>query len=286
METPLKTYLPLVLFSRRGPTMNRLPASDSWNPNGPSFQGSRAGSDAGRRGDGSVLAAPTGPQAFFLPCRYEANYQYPLVVWLHNDGGCETQVAEVMPHLSIQNYVAVGVRGTRASDAAGHRFDWLDSARGVIAAQRGVLDAVDAATRRYSVNPQRVFLAGYHEGGTMAQRIAMRHPERFAGVISLGGAFPRGCGPLANLHAARQMPVLMALATEGERYCVDSLSEDLRLFNTARLQLEVQQFAVADEMITPVLRQIDGWMMSIVTGQVRPRCVPDCDTTPVDFSIN
>lgn len=268
--------------------MNRLPASDSWNPNshGQSFQGSRAGGDGGRSGEAGVVAAPIGPQAFFLPCRYESNYRYPLVVWLHNDGACESQVAEVMPHVSIQNYVAVGVRGTRASDAAGHRFAWHHSARGVMATQRAVLDAVDAASRRYSVHPQRVFLAGYHEGGTMAQRIAMRHPDRFAGVISLGGAFPRGCGPLANLHAARKLPVLMALATEGERYCVDSLSEDLRLFNTARLQLEVQQFTVADEMVAPVLRQIDGWMMSIVTGQSRPRCMPDCDTTPVDFSVN
>ena len=43
------------------------------------------------------------------------------------------------------------------------------------------------------------FLAGFDAGGTMAMRIALSHPSRFAGVLSLCGAFPTGRTPFGNL---------------------------------------------------------------------------------------
>ena len=120
----------------------------------------------------------------------------------------------------------------------------------------------------------------------MAQRIALRFPDRFAGAISLGGGFPRGSRPLANLHEARQLNMLLAFATENKQFSVDSLLDDLRLMNAARMRVQVQQYDSADEMIAPALRQVDQWIMSLVTGQVLPQCVPDCDTVPVEFSEN
>ena len=71
------------------------------------------------------------PQTFFVPVHYEANYRYPLIVWLHSNGYNENQIDHVMPHISTRNYMATGVRGTRAADAIGHRFDWHDSAAAI-----------------------------------------------------------------------------------------------------------------------------------------------------------
>ena len=38
----------------------------------------------------------------------------------------------------------------------------------------------------------------------------MKHPEHFAGVISLGGPFPTGRTPLAKLIEARRLPIFLA----------------------------------------------------------------------------
>ncbi|SRR6056297_320618 len=263
--------------------MNRLPSSHSWNTK------TEIQSSDGRQpifksflSDSSVAA----PRAFFLPARYEKNYAYPLLVWLHQDGADEQQISQVMPHVSVQNYVGVGIRGTRACDAAGHRYDWMQTPAGIAQAEQAIMDAVDNASQRYSINPERVFIAGYKAGGTMAQRIALRHPGHFAGVVSLGGGFPRGCRPLANLHQVRQLEMLLAFATDTKCFSIDALVDDLRLMNAARMRVEVQQFDATDEMMVPVLRHVDQWMMSLVTGQQLPQCVPDWDTLPVEFSDN
>jgi len=47
-------------------------------------------------------------------------------------------------------------------------------------AQQRVFDCIALAGRKFHVNPQRIFLSGFDGGGTMAIRIAMSHPSRFA----------------------------------------------------------------------------------------------------------
>lgn len=226
------------------------------------------------------------PLSFFLPVRYEPNYQYPLIVWLHQDGAAERQVAEIMPHLSMQNYLAVGVRGTRACDSVGHRFQWLQSPLGTAVAEEAVFAAIDAARTRYSVHPGRIYLAGYREGGTMALRVGLRNATAIDGVISLDGALPRGGRPLADLESARTLAILSAVAMEGTRYPMQTVCEDLRLWHAAKMRMDMRQYITDDVMTSEVLRDVNAWIMARVTGQSSPMDVADHATLPVEFSAN
>jgi phospholipase/carboxylesterase len=224
--------------------------------------------------------------SYFLPSRYEPNYRYPLVVWLHADGGCQRELADVMPHISTQNYVGVGIRATRACDSAGHRFQWLQTPLGTAVAEDAVFAAIDSASRKYSVNPNRIYLAGYREGGTMALRIALRNANEIDGAISLDGALPRGGRPLTDLESARKLAILSAVAIDGDRYPMNKVCEDLRMWHTANLRMDMRQYTVEDCMVTEVLADVNAWIMRRVTGQTNQGCVPDNETVPVEFSAN
>ena len=224
--------------------------------------------------------------SFFLPARYEPNYKYPLVVWLHEDGGSQRSLADVMPHISTQNFVGVGVRATRACDSAGHRYQWLQSPIGTAVAEDAVYSAIELASQRFSIHPDRVYLAGYREGGTMALRIGLRSPSLFDGIISIDGALPRGGKPLVNLQAARSLAILSAVAIEGNRYPMDQVCEDLKLWHAAKLRMDMRQYTVADCLIREVLSDINGWIMSRVTGTQKTGCAPELETVPVEFSLN
>lgn len=260
--------------------MNRLPLPGSTGCSSPAQQMLQ---DSFRSG---CARRESTPLSYFLPVRYEPNYQYPLIVWLHQDGAGERQVAEVMPHLSAQNYVAVGVRGTRACDSAGHRFQWLQSPLGTSIAEESVFEAIDSVRARYSINPERIYLAGYREGGTMALRVGLRNPTAIDGVISLDGALPRGGRPLANLEEARRLAILSAVAIEGSRYPMQTVCEDLRLWHAARLRMDMRQYTVDDVMVREVLSDCNAWIMARVTGQDASPYLPDHETLPVEFSAN
>ncbi len=235
----------------------------------------------------SSLASVASPQSFFVPIHYEANYQYPLLVWLHSDGFNENQIDHVMPHVSTRNYLATGVRGTRAADSVGHRFDWHDSPAAIDAAHDKVLSAVDQACQRYSVHCSRIILAGYRSGGTMAMRIAMRNPDRFAAVASLGGRMPNGGKVLANLALLRKrgLPMLWQVATASSWFDRQALQSDIRAAMLLRAKVEIRQYSGDDEMNTAILSDFNHWIMNrIVAGN--PPAAEQWQSNPVCFSSN
>ncbi len=208
--------------------------------------------------------------ALFGPMHYEPKYSYPLVVWIHGPEDDERQLNQVMPHISLRNYVGVSPRGT-ASDsrysASAAGFDWEQSPSQIVTAVDRVLDCVELACMRFNISRKKIFLAGYESGGTMAMRIAMESPQTFAGVASFNGPLPSNHKPFRNVANFRQLPMMMGFGRDALDYCSDQLSRDLRLVHAAGLSyLNIRQYPCGDELVTQMLKDFDVWMMEIVTG--------------------
>jgi len=210
-------------------------------------------------------SAPAGDVAtYFAPEGYETNYAYPLVIWLHNAGGDERQLARVMPLVSTRNYVGLGVRGPVAAERRG--YAWPQTAEGIVAAEQQIADAIARARERFNIHAGRIFLAGYQSGGTMAYRIALRNPERFAAAASMGGAFPEGHMPLAKLAQLRKFPLLLSHCRDSQSYPIDRVCQELKLFHAAAMCVTLRQYPCDDEVTTQMLSDLDRWLMEQVTG--------------------
>lgn len=204
--------------------------------------------------------------ALFGPLHYEPNYAYPLLIWLHGCGDTEKQLARIMPLVSMRNYVAVAPRGTLALDEGWRRagFTWRQSDEGIFEAEQRVLDCLRIAAGRFRIAPSRIFLAGYGAGGSMALRIALNLPERFAGAASLGGPFPHGQCPLQRIDAVRSLPLLLATARDSRRYPPSQVANDLRLLHAGGLSLALRQYPCGDELTTTMLADLNRWLMECI----------------------
>jgi phospholipase/carboxylesterase len=199
------------------------------------------------------------------PVHYEPNYAYPLLVWLHSAGDDENQLRRVMPHVSLRNYVSVAPRGV-VTEECGYSYRWSEAIASPDRAWHAVQQAIEAARKQYNVHPERVFLAGLHDGGAMAMRLALLQPERFAGAISIGGPFPMNCSALNRLACVRDLPLLIARGMESVGYPESRMCEELRLFHAARMRVHLRQYLCGDELTVPMLRDMDAWLMEQVTG--------------------
>ena len=211
---------------------------------------------------------PDAAHAIFAPLHYERGYPYPLIVWLHGQGSNERQLLRIMPLVSMRNYVAVAPRGTVAGtgEMAGGDYTWSQADDHVPQAQQRVFEAIEAISQRFHVAPRRIFLAGFDAGGTMAFRVALGHPERFAGVLSLGGPFPTGCSALAKLPEARQLPVLLAAGRRSSLYGEAEVCADLRLLHTAGMSITLRLYPCAHELSPQMLSDVDRWIMEQITS--------------------
>jgi phospholipase/carboxylesterase len=199
------------------------------------------------------------------PLCYEANYAYPLLVWLHSAGDNEQQLLRIMEHVSLRNYAAVGPRGVVAGPHE-HAYGWTCELSAAEPAWRSVSESIGTACKQYHINRDRIFLAGLNDGGTMALRLALSQPESFAGAASIGGPFPMNCGALSRLAAVRDLPLLLMRGLESSTYGEEQLCEEIRLFHAARMSVHLRQYTCGDELIVPMLRDLDSWMMEQVTG--------------------
>lgn len=205
----------------------------------------------------------------FLPLHYTASYHYPVLVWFHEDGHNERQIDRVMPHVSLRNFIGIGIRGNRSSDASGRTFEWSDSPAGIGGSHDAVCDAVERTAAEYSVHTDRIVLAGYRGGGEMAMRLVLRDPQRFAGAVGIGSRFP--ARSMANLTEIRRRPIpmLWQWASDNPLYCRDHLMPDCRLAMSAGLRVDIRQYPGSDELCTQVFADLNRWIMETVVASHR-----------------
>ncbi|HBT77980.1 MAG TPA: hypothetical protein DEB39_13890 [Planctomycetaceae bacterium] len=216
------------------------------------------------------------PHVLFSPMHYEPGYAYPLIVWLHGSGCDERQVMRVMPMISMRNYVAVAPRGLEndapvplahepgRETASRLRYAWPQHSAAIEQAERRVFECIDIAMQRCNIARDRVFLAGFDEGGTMALRLAMLYPQSFGGVVSLCGSFPQGNLPLRQWNAVRSLPTLLAVGERSETFTLREASRTLALYHTAGMPISIRQYPCGQEIAPPMLEDLNRWIMERV----------------------
>jgi phospholipase/carboxylesterase len=224
------------------------------------------------------------PHCLFSPIHYETGYAYPLIVWLHGPCDNENQLRTVLPLVSMRNHIAIGPRGTTSETQGGSvthwaksngspevavgstpaitTFCWTQAREEITLAMERVLDCIDIATSRYHVHRDRIFIAGYDCGGTMALRIALENPQFFAGAISLSGSLPRGLNLLRHINEARSLPLLIGSSSDSQKYSPMQACEDLRLLHSAGFSLDLRQYPCGDELTTKMLSDMDQWILN------------------------
>jgi phospholipase/carboxylesterase len=233
------------------------------------------------------------PHRFFVPEAYESSYEYPLIVWLHSDGSCETELDNVMQALSTRNYVAIAPRANIKSRGS-ERYCWGSTHTDCGVAEELVWESVQSAVDQLSIDPNRIFLAGFGGGASMAQWIGLKYANQIAGVISLSGAFPKTTQALSNWKRARELSVLFTQC-EGSTICSDQeMVRAIRIAHQSGLKYQFVQGKspdgcsdFADDLDSSMLAVANRFAMSIVTGTdicLQPE--PVCESEGIEFGFN
>ena len=216
-----------------------------------------------------VHATDPRPVRTFLPTGYEPNYPYPLLVFFHGHGGNEEQILRLAPRLSRRNNICIGLRGPhllgqRQDGRLGYswgRDGHLDSR-----VEDYILGAIEQTRRSYHVHSERIYLAGFCEGATLAYRLGLMCPEKFGGLIALNGAMPRG-GPLFRLPAVRQLRVLIGHGIANAVVPLSSAKSDFRLLYTAGLDVHMHTYPATHKLHPDMLRDVNRWVMDVCNQQ-------------------
>jgi phospholipase/carboxylesterase len=204
------------------------------------------------------------PVRTFLPVGYEPRYPYPLLVFFHGHGGNEEQILRLAPRLSRRNYICISLRGpkmlgTRSDGRPG--YAWADDPSET-AIEDYMLRAVEQTRRNYHIHSERIYLAGFGEGATLAYRLGLTFPEKLGGVISLNGIMPREDRPLLRLPEIRQLRVFIGHGIANAVVPLSLAKADFRLLYTAGLSVEMYTYPATHRLHPDMLRDINRWIIS------------------------
>ena len=119
--------------------------------------------------------------AVLLPPEYHPLRNYPAVVALHDGQGPRSAVDWLAVEASKRGYILIAPE----YNSPGKGKDYHYSVEEQAAVQLSIRDA----KKRFSIDSDRVFLAGQLVGADMAWDFGLGHPDLFAGVVAVSG-FP------------------------------------------------------------------------------------------------
>ena len=171
------------------------------------------------------------------------------VIWLHGLGadghdfeplvpelGLEFGVRFVFPHAPVRPVTLNGGLPMRAwYDILSLERSGPEDAEGIRASARAVAGLVDAEVER-GVDPSRIVLAGFSQGGAIALHAGLRERRRLAGLLALSAYLPLA-DTLEAERAHERPPIFMAHGTEDPVV-------PLGLAEVSRERLEAAGFAV------------------------------------------
>lgn len=204
------------------------------------------------------------PMSLFLPQAYEPRYPYPLLVFLHGHGEQEHQWIDAVPNISRRNYICIGLRGFRPVHRADGQlgYSWGGNRRCDGMIEEYVLTAVQETMRVCHVHSERIFLAGFCEGASVAYHLGLSFPEKFAGIVALNGWLPEGPLPMVGRESQDELGIFVGHGTANRRVPIRKAREAYELLTSAGLDVDLRLYATDHWLCPTMLRDVDRWILT------------------------
>ena len=204
---------------------------------------------------------------------------FPTILALHGWGASAQDLLGLAPYLHGGEALVVCPEGPVAFEIqqgyVGHGWfpirtgrppDPSEFASGA-ALLRGFLDEM---LRRYPVNPRKLVVLGFSQGGVMAYDLVLKDPERFAGLVALSSWLPpEMTASIARRPELAQLPVFVAHGSEDPMLPV-AMGQASR---DSLLQLGVpatyREYPMGHEVRPELLRDVVEWLESKVLSPIQ-----------------
>lgn len=199
-----------------------------------------------------------------------AGARSPLLLLLHGVGSNELSMA-VLAGSFDPRFVIISARAPITLES--FSFAWLHvtftpdgpliNPQEAAAAWAGVTRFIDQAVEAYDVDPARVFIAGFSQGGIIALAVMLTAPEKVAGVVCMSGRLPPDVLPhVVPSNRLRGKPVLIVHGSDDDTLGVAYGRTAFETLKALALGVEYREFAIGhlttDESLSTVARWLTG----------------------------
>lgn len=206
----------------------------------------------------------------------EGDGPHPTIVALHGWGASAMDLLGLAPYLAGGQFLLLCPQGTvevPLGPMVG--YGWFPITLGAPPDPgefaRGVDDArrfLDAALRRYPIDPKKLVIFGFSQGGVIAYALALTDPERFAGLIALSSWLPEPVAQTLSLRPCEQLPTLVHHGTADELIDVGRGRESVETLRRLRVPVTYREFDMGHEINADSLGDLSAWLENKILSPI------------------
>jgi len=201
---------------------------------------------------------------------------HPTIVALHGWGANGMDLLGLAPYLADGQFLVLCPQGqveVPLGPMVG--YGWFPLTMGAPPDPRafaaGVEDTrrfLDAAMRRYPIDPHKLVVLGFSQGGVIAYALALTEPERFAGLVALSSWLP---APLLDTLPPRtydRLATLIHHGTNDDLIEVGRGRESVERLRALRVPLAFREFDMGHEINADSLADLSAWLADKIVSPI------------------
>jgi phospholipase/carboxylesterase len=203
------------------------------------------------------------------------------VIWLHGLGADGYDFEGIVPQLGLPASAAIRFVFPHAPEqpvtinAGMHMPAWYDIHGPIggghpedeagMRVSQGYLEALVAREIDRGIDPERIVLAGFSQGGAVALFTALRHPQRLAGVMALSTYLPlTGLLAAEASPANRGLPVFMAHGRDDAIVPLAAAQSSRDVLTGHGCAVDWHTYPMAHSLCGPELVDIRAWLVRVL----------------------
>jgi len=195
---------------------------------------------------------------------------FPTILTLHGRGANAFDLLGLAPHICSGRFLVICPQGPLetpiAPDAMG--YAWYPMSLGgppdlaaILSSQKLLKDFLDECLRHYPVDPKKLVVLGFSQGGVMAYSLALANPERFAALAALSTWLPNEMVAQLEIGSAVQsLPTLVQHGTQDQMIEVGRARDSAEKLRELRVPLTYREYEMGHEIRPRSLLDLSTWL--------------------------
>jgi phospholipase/carboxylesterase len=199
---------------------------------------------------------------------------HPTILALHGWGANALDLLGLAPYIGGGRYLVLCPQGTvqmsLGPGAVG--YGWFPSTGGgppdlaaIGTAYEHLQAFLAAALSRYPIDPRKLVLLGFSQGGVMTYRLGLGEPERFAAIVALSTWLPTAfLDERPHVEASPHPPLFIQHGTRDELVSVERARQSVQALRPLGMPVTYREYDMGHEINARSLTDLSAWLQERV----------------------
>jgi phospholipase/carboxylesterase len=195
---------------------------------------------------------------------------FPTLLTLHGRGANAFDLLGLAPHLCGGKFMMICPQGPLETpigpEAVG--YAWYPMSNGgvpdveaMLSQQKKLQVFLDECLKSHPIDPKKLAVLGFSQGGVMAYSLALANPERFAALAVLSSWLPKELVPRLNVtDAVQSLPTLVQHGAQDPMIEVARARSSVETLRQLRVPLTFREYPMGHEIGARSLAELSTWL--------------------------